>query len=76
MTGAAVCNGAQNVSRNSDKLRERRFGDMTMQMRIRTDLQPGDIGYIIYLHGALYAQEYDLDRTFEGDVAIRMGEFA
>ena len=49
---------------------------MTEQTRIRTGLEPGDIGYIIYLHGALYAQEYALDRTFEGDVAIRMGEFA
>jgi GNAT superfamily N-acetyltransferase len=45
-------------------------------MTIRTELKPGDIGYIIYLHGVLYAQEYALDRTFEGDVAIRMGEFA
>jgi GNAT superfamily N-acetyltransferase len=43
---------------------------------IRTELNPGDIGYIIYLHGTLYAREYALDRTFEGDVAIRMGEFA
>lgn len=45
-------------------------------MRIRTGLEPGDIGYVIYLHGVLYAREYQLDRTFEGDVAIRMGEFA
>ncbi len=45
-------------------------------MNIRTELKPGDIGYIIYLHGTLYAQEYALDRTFEGDVAIRLGEFA
>jgi ribosomal protein S18 acetylase RimI-like enzyme len=45
-------------------------------MHIRTGLKPGDIGYIIYLHGVLYAQEYQLDQTFEGDVAIRMGEFA
>lgn len=45
-------------------------------MNIRTGLEPGDIGYIIYLHGVLYAQEYALDKTFEGDVAIRMGEFA
>src|ERR1044071_4149566 len=45
-------------------------------MTIRIGLQPGDIGYIIYLHGVLYAREYALDRTFEGDVAIRMGEFA
>lgn len=49
---------------------------MTEQITIRTGLKPGDIGYIICLHGTLYAQEYDLDRTFEGDVAIRMGEFA
>jgi GNAT superfamily N-acetyltransferase len=41
----------------------------------RTELRPGDIGYIIYLHGTLYAREYALDRTFEGDVAIKMGEF-
>ena len=45
-------------------------------MSIRTELKPGDIGYIIYLHGDLYAREYALDKTFEGDVAIRMGEFA
>ena len=43
---------------------------------IRTQMAPGDIGYIIHLHGKLYAREYDLDRTFEGDVAIKMGEFA
>jgi ribosomal protein S18 acetylase RimI-like enzyme len=49
---------------------------MTAQTRIRTGLEPGDIGYIIYLHGEFYAQEYDLDRMFEGDVAIKMGEFA
>jgi N-acetylglutamate synthase-like GNAT family acetyltransferase len=46
------------------------------QLQIRTQLAPGDIGYIIYLHGVLYAREYGLDKTFEGDVAIRMGEFA
>lgn len=46
------------------------------EITIRAHLDPGDIGYIIYLHGTLYAQEYALDRTFEGDVAIRMGEFA
>jgi GNAT superfamily N-acetyltransferase len=45
-------------------------------MSIRDDLRPGDIGYIIYLHGTLYAQEYALDQSFEGDVAIGMGKFA
>ena len=45
-------------------------------MSIRDQLKPGDIGYVIYLHGALYAQEYALDQSFEGDVAIGMGTFA
>src|SRR5690349_6978503 len=44
-------------------------------MQIRTHIQPGDIGYIIYLHGLLYAREYNLDHTFEGGVAERLGEF-
>jgi ribosomal protein S18 acetylase RimI-like enzyme len=43
---------------------------------IRTQLQPGDVGYVIYLHGLLYAREYGLDRTFEGYVAQSFGEFA
>lgn len=45
-------------------------------MRIRTDIRPADIGYIIYLHGILYGQEYKLDHTFEGYVASGLGEFA
>ena len=45
-------------------------------MQIRTHIEPGDIGYIIYLHGVLYAREYGLDHTFEGYVAERLGEFA
>lgn len=45
------------------------------QIQIRTELQPGDLGYIIYLHGILYPREYGLGGTFEADVAIRFGEF-
>ncbi len=44
-------------------------------MQIRSDYKPGDVGYVIYLHGVLYAQEYALDHTFEGEVAAKMGEF-
>lgn len=49
---------------------------MTTHARIRSGLQPGDIGYIIYLHGTLYAQEYGWDHTFEGYVAEGMAKFA
>jgi ribosomal protein S18 acetylase RimI-like enzyme len=45
-------------------------------MLIRTEIKPGDIGYIIRLHGVLYAQEYNLDHTFEGYVAAGLGNFA
>lgn len=45
-------------------------------MNVRTDIRPGDIGYLIYLHGVLYAREFKLDYTFEGYVAAGLGEFA
>lgn len=42
---------------------------------IRTNLQPGDIGYIIYLHGTLYKKEYDYGIAFETYVARGLNEF-
>ncbi len=42
---------------------------------IRTGLRPGDLGYVIYLHGAMYGQEYQYSIAFETYVAKGMYEF-
>jgi len=42
---------------------------------IRTDLRPGDIGYVTYLHGYLYHKEYGFDVGFEAYVAQGLHEF-
>ena len=42
---------------------------------IRTDLQPGDIGYITYMHGHLYKKEYNYGVQFETYVALGLCEF-
>ena len=42
---------------------------------IRTLFQPGDIGYVVYLHGALYGKEYNYGIQFETYVAKGLCEF-
>ena len=42
---------------------------------IRTDLRPGDLGQIIYLHGILYKDEYAYGVSFESIVAGGLYEF-
>jgi ribosomal protein S18 acetylase RimI-like enzyme len=42
---------------------------------IRTTLQSGDLGYVIYLHGLLYNKEYNYGIVFESYVAQGLHEF-
>jgi GNAT superfamily N-acetyltransferase len=42
---------------------------------IRTELRPGDIGYVTYLHGSLYHREYNYGLRFESYVAKGLSEF-
>ncbi|SHF28029.1 GNAT family N-acetyltransferase [Pedobacter caeni] len=42
---------------------------------IRTDLQPGDMGYVTYMHGCFYKQEYNYSINFELYVMQGLAEF-
>jgi GNAT superfamily N-acetyltransferase len=42
---------------------------------IRTEPRPGDLGYVTYLHGALYNREYGYGLQFENYVARGLCEF-
>ncbi|MFB9845123.1 bifunctional helix-turn-helix transcriptional regulator/GNAT family N-acetyltransferase [Mucilaginibacter ginsenosidivorans] len=45
-------------------------------INIRTNLLPGDLGYIAFLHGIVYADECGYGLNFEGYVLESLGEFA
>ncbi|MFI5129588.1 MAG: GNAT family N-acetyltransferase [Chitinophagales bacterium] len=45
------------------------------EISIRTTMQPGDIGYIIFRHGKLYNEEYGYGISFEAYVAAGLFEF-
>lgn len=42
---------------------------------IRTELRPGDMGYVIHMHGRLYGTEYNYGVQFEAYVANGLYEF-
>ena len=42
---------------------------------IRIEPRPGDLGYVTYLHGALYSKEYHFGLQFESYVAQGLCEF-
>jgi GNAT superfamily N-acetyltransferase len=44
-------------------------------INIRTNLLPGDIGYVTYMHGVLYSREYNYGLQFESYVAKGLCEF-
>ncbi|MBR0599389.1 bifunctional helix-turn-helix transcriptional regulator/GNAT family N-acetyltransferase [Sinanaerobacter chloroacetimidivorans] len=44
-------------------------------IHIRYHLRPGDIGYLIYLHGWIYAEECGYNHVFEGYVCKTFYEF-
>ncbi len=44
-------------------------------IKIRNELRPGDIGYVIHMHGILYKREYDYGIQFETYVAKGLCEF-
>jgi peptidyl-dipeptidase Dcp len=46
------------------------------QIVIRTQLLPGDLGFIAYIHGWLYAKEFGYGLNFEGYVLQGLQEFA
>ena len=42
---------------------------------IRTELRPGDMGYVTHMHGRIYSQEYHFTSDFEYYVAKGLLEF-
>lgn len=42
---------------------------------MRTELRPGDIGYVTHMHGRSYAEEYNYGIEFEAYVAEGLAEF-
>ncbi|EKQ56067.1 MULTISPECIES: helix-turn-helix domain-containing GNAT family N-acetyltransferase [unclassified Clostridium] len=42
---------------------------------IRTDVRPGDLGYITHMHGWIYGEEYGYSTAFEGYVAESFHKF-
>jgi DNA-binding MarR family transcriptional regulator/GNAT superfamily N-acetyltransferase len=48
---------------------------LSQHVAYREGLQPGDIGYLIYLHGVLYAKESGYSQEFDGYVVKTFYEF-
>jgi len=51
------------------------MGIRVEDIAIRSDLAPGDLGFVIHLHGLLYGKEYGFGVVFETYVAQGLCEF-
>jgi GNAT superfamily N-acetyltransferase len=49
--------------------------DTGVDVTVRYELRPGDMGRVISQHGIIYAQEYGFDHGFEAYVAETVAEF-
>ena len=49
--------------------------DLSRQLAILRDPRPGDMGWVVQSHGALYASEYGFDASFEALVAEIAAKF-
>jgi GNAT superfamily N-acetyltransferase len=63
------------MARNYKKGEKSGSGSSTKKWMARNYFKPGDIGYLTYLHGKIYAKEYGYDQTFEAYVAKGLVEF-
>ena len=45
------------------------------EIKIRTEIKPGDLGFVIYRHGKLYGEEYNYGVSFETYVGLGLHEF-
>ena len=45
------------------------------EISLRTELRPGDLGYVMYQHGVLYSREYNFGLSFENYLAKGLSEF-
>lgn len=61
--------------RPGERLKNSNSNYSSSKWELRRYLKPGDIGYLTYLHGILYAKEYGYDQTFEVYVANGLTDF-